>query len=397
MCDPLGSSQVLPYLAGLAKRGHEISLISFEKPERTLEERDAIALTCETAGIDWRPLPYHKRPPVLSAMVDVRQMRRLTERLHRERPFDLVHCRSYLTALVGLRMKRRYGVPFLFDMRGFWADERVDGGIWNLSNPLFRTVYRYLKQRETEFLSEADQVVSLTEAGKEILLSMRDPGAAGPPISVIPCCVDFGAFPPVTAADRAEARRSLGIASNVKVAAYLGSFGSWYMVEEMLDFFRVQLVRDPGAMFLIVSREPADEIRAVAARRGVAADRLIIRAAARPEVPRLIAAADYGLFFIKPVFSKKASSPTKMGEFLALELPIVTNGNVGDVRRIMAESDAGVVVDDFDEDAYRHALDQLDALNPDIEQWRAAARRWFDLQQGIERYHTIYESILSGS
>ena len=43
-----------------------------------------------------------------------------------------------------------------------------------------------------------------------------------------------------------------------------------------------------------------------------------------------------------PVFSKKASSPTKMGEFLALELPIVTNGGVGDVSRIMYETAAGV-------------------------------------------------------
>ena len=33
MCDPLGGSQVLPYVVGLARLGHRLDLISFEKPE----------------------------------------------------------------------------------------------------------------------------------------------------------------------------------------------------------------------------------------------------------------------------------------------------------------------------------------------------------------------------
>jgi len=168
MCDPLGGSQVLPYLFGLAKRGHQISLISFEKPERTTGERAEVAAACEAAGISWHRLPYHKRPSVLSAMYDVWQMRKLAERLHRKERFDLVHCRSYLAAMVGLGMKRRYGTHFLFDMRGFWADERVDGRIWNLSNPVFRAVFSYFKRREADFLAEADHIVSLTEEGKKI-------------------------------------------------------------------------------------------------------------------------------------------------------------------------------------------------------------------------------------
>jgi glycosyltransferase involved in cell wall biosynthesis len=394
MCDPLGGSQVLPYLVGLAKRGHEISLVSFEKPERSNKEREEVADACHRAGISWHPLPYHKRPQVLSAMYDVRRMRRLAEQLRRERRFDLVHCRSYLPALVGLGMKRRHDVAFIFDMRGFWADERIDGRIWNLSNPVLRAVYNYFKRREAEFLAQADQIVSLTQAGEDILLARRPQTEVGPPITVIPCCVDFAAFPPVTTGDRATARHLLGIAPDARVVAYVGSIGTWYMLGEMLDFFRVQLERDPDALFLIVSREPADKIRAAAARRGVPADRLIIRAASREEVPKFVAAADYGLFFIKPVFSKKSSSPTKMAEFLALELPMVTNRGVGDVERIIAESGAGVVVDRFDEDAYRKALDELEALHPDMDHWRVAARRWFDLEQGIARYDSIYKAIV---
>ena len=393
MCDQLGASQVLPYLFGLSQRGYEISLISFEKPERTAGERAAVAEACAAAGIRWHPLPYHKRPPVLSSMYDVRRMARAAERLDAEQHFDLVHCRSYLPALVGLRLKRRRGVPFLFDMRGFWADERVDGRIWNLTNPALRAVYRYFKHKEAEFLTEAGHVVSLTEEGRTILLARRPNAEAGPRISVIPCCVDFSAFAPVTAEDRAAARDRLGIPEDAKVAAYLGSFGSWYMVDEMFDFFRVQLERAPDSIFLIVSRDPAAQFEAAAVAHGVPRDRLVIRSASRPEVPKLIAAADYGLFFIMPVFSKKASSPTKMGEFLALELPMVTNGDVGDVNRIMNDTGAGATIEAFNENAYQKALTELEMLEPDMEQWRTAARHWFDLDAGVNKYDSIYRDL----
>jgi glycosyltransferase involved in cell wall biosynthesis len=396
MCDPLGGSQVLPYLFGLAEREHRISLVSFEKADRSEAEREEVRHSCTAAGIDWHPLPYHKRPPLLSSMYDVRRMRRLAARLHRQEGFDLVHCRSYLPALVGLKMKRRFGVPFVFDMRGFWADERVDGRIWNLSNPLFRAVFAYFKRREAELLAEADQVISLTEEGRKILLQRRG-GADGPPIAMIPCCVDFDAFPRVTAKVRAASRKVLGIDAKATVAAYLGSWGSWYLTDEMLDFFKVQLERDPAAILLVVSREPRDEIVAEAASRGISPDRVIVRPASRAEVPKLIAAADYGLFFIMPVFSKKASSPTKMGEFLSLELPVVTNGGVGDVERILAETGAGVVARAFDAASYQEALDALAALKPDVKRWRSAARRWFDLATGVERYDHIYDAIAKGS
>ena len=35
-------------------------------------------------------------------------------------------------------MKREKGAKFFFDMRGFWADEKKDGGTWNQNKFLFR-------------------------------------------------------------------------------------------------------------------------------------------------------------------------------------------------------------------------------------------------------------------
>src|SRR5438270_5278488 len=119
MTDPLGRSQVLPYLEGLAARGHEITLLSCEKPTRMVADDDAVQAICDRAGIDWRPVAYHKSPPVLSGILDVAVLKRAAARLHRLKRFDIVHCRSYMAAIAGDRLKRTEGVPFLFDMRGF--------------------------------------------------------------------------------------------------------------------------------------------------------------------------------------------------------------------------------------------------------------------------------------
>ena len=64
---------------------------------------------------------------------------------------DLIHCRSYITSIVALKIKIKYNIPFIFDMRGFYADERVDGKIWNKSNFIFKNVYNYFKRKEKEF------------------------------------------------------------------------------------------------------------------------------------------------------------------------------------------------------------------------------------------------------
>lgn len=393
LTDPLGRSQVLPYLAGLAGRGHLITVLSAEKPARLAADCPRIRALCEAAGIDWRPIPYHKQPPVLSSAWDAMALRRAAAWLHRHKRFDIAHCRSYIPAAAGLHLKRRYGVRFLFDMRGFWPDEKVEGKSWPQADPVFRLVYRYFKALEAALLEGADHIVSLTRKGREQLLTRPQFQPAGPEITVIPCCVDFGHFPLIAAADRAAARADLGIAGDARVLAYLGSLGSWYMLDEMLDFFRTMAARERDAVFLFVTPDAPGPILEAARARRVPPDRLVIRAAAREEVPRFMAAADLGIFFIAPVFSKIASSPTKMGEMLALGLPIVTNAGVGDIAEIVEDTGCGVAIKQFDQAAYSQALDSISAMEKAPARQREQALPWFNVEVGIARYDEIYRSL----
>src|SRR4029453_361112 len=135
----------------------------------------------------------------------------------RREAFDIVHCRSYIPARAGLALKERFRTKLLFDMRGFWPDEKVEGGSWNVGNTLYRAVYRYFKRLESRLLRGADQIISLTEAGKAQLLTRSELAANPAAITVIPCCVDFGHFPLATPEWRKSARDRLSIAADSHV------------------------------------------------------------------------------------------------------------------------------------------------------------------------------------
>ncbi len=392
MTDPLGRSQVLPYLAGLAARGHRITILSCEKPRESGQAAE-VARICNEAGIEWRPIAYHKNPPIFSSIYDAAMLTRRARKLHRERGFDIVHCRSYIPALAGLSLKHRFNVRFLFDMRGFWADERAEGGSWRKDHPIFGRIYRFFKDKERIFLADADHVVSLTRnARTEIEEHMLPPGSDRP-ISVIPCCVDFGHFALVSANLRKAGRESLGIDPDRNVLAYLGSLGGNYMLDEMLLFFRAYKERRPGSLFLFISRDDPAMIRAAAAARDIRADEVMIVSATRDQVPSFLCAADAGIAFKQPSFSAKACSPTKIGEMLAVGVPIAANTGVGDVDAVLADTRAGVIVDRFDGEAIAKAADDLLAIGCDRAAIRAGAKRWFDLAEGIEQYDRIYRSL----
>jgi glycosyltransferase involved in cell wall biosynthesis len=393
--DPLGQSQVLPYVRGLAKAGHTIHLISFEKAARFDALRDRLMAVMRDAGIEWHPQPYTKRPPVLSTIWDLHRLRQTARRLHREHHFDLVHCRSYIAALIGMELKRRSGVQFVFDMRGLWADEKVEGGAWNMHNPLFRWIYRFFKAREADFVTEADAIVSLTNAGRSEIERWKAYAVRRPPISVIPCASDFGAVEVTTAAARARARVELDIPLDALVVVYLGSLGTWYMLGEMLDWFAVLKRFQPDAQFLFVTPDSPEMVWRAAVARGIDPADILAVSAVRDRVPSYLRAADIGVFFYRPTYSKLSTCPTKLGELLAMGIPVVTNSGIGDVDQIVETLGAGVIVREFTEAAYAQSAEQLCRLrNIDPYSLRARAQELFDLAPAVKEYDALYRTVL---
>ncbi|MBG8552292.1 glycosyltransferase [Hymenobacter guriensis] len=394
MTDPLGQSQVLPYLVGLSARGYEITLLSTEKRERYTQHAKTIQDITSQAGIRWETIFFTSNPPVLAKLYDRYQLRAKAVALHKQHRFDMTHCRSYVSAEVGLYLKQKFGVKLLFDMRGFWVDERVEGGMWNLKNPVYRQAYRNYKQKEAAFIAASDGIISLTENGKNEMLTW--PSYRQAPISVIPCSADFSVFPLVTKQARQASRRTLGLQPEGLVISYLGSIGAWYLLDEMLQQFAAIKQQYPAAKMLFVTQEPLAEILTAAAKvPGLQADDFLVRPATRTEVPGLIAASDVNLFFIKQSYSKKASSPTKLGEILAMGLPVICNDGVGDVAGIIEQTGGGIALSNLNVAEFdKAALAIPSLLAKDGGEIREKAQQYYDLDNAIASYYAMYQQLL---
>jgi glycosyltransferase involved in cell wall biosynthesis len=395
MTDPLGQSQVLPYLTELAKQGYRFTLLSFEKKERYETEKEIIEKIASEASIKWVPLFFTSRPPLLSKMYDRWKLLRKAKQLQRKEQFDLVHCRSYIAAEGGLLLKKKFGTKFLFDMRGFWADERVDNGQWDLKKMIYRKFYNFYKRQEKAFLLNADGIVSLTKAGKELLKKKEE--YKGLLIDVIPCCADLSHFDfqNVKQEQKVQIREDLGISSDKKIITYLGSIGGWYMTKEMFQFYNRLLLKYPEFVMLILTKDDKEKVIKEAQDNGIQAEKIFVRYAKRQEVPVYLSISNCSIFFIRPTFSKAASSPTKHAELMGMGVPVICN-DIGDTGIIIKETGTGVVVDKFTIEEYDKLVGQFtEFLSLPANFIRDSAFNYFDLKMGTEKYSQLYHRILN--
>lgn len=382
MLEPLGQSQVLAYLKKLSA-DRTIHLISFEKGDDWTDSRERLRVDADisAAGIVWHPLRYHKRPSAVATGWDVACGTLLAAWLVTRYRLRILHARSYVASVMALAVKRLTGAKFIFDMRGFWADERVDGELWHAEGAMYRVAKRF----ERQFLVAADHVVSLTHAA--VAEMQRFPYLKGrmPAFTVIPTCADLNRFRPVHATRSGEF-----------VLGYVGAAGTWYLFDHAVACFRELLRARAQARFLIVNRGEHAFIHRRLQHVGIPRESVEVTCSTHDEVPHFIRRMDAAVFFIKPVFSKQASSPTKLAEFLGCGVPCLSNSGVGDMASILQAERVGVAISSFDEVSIQDGLQQLLALASDphtSSRCVAAARKHFSLEQGVAKYRAIYEAL----
>lgn len=393
LTDPLGGSQILPYLRSIAAHPRKMHVLSFEKPERFAVAGSQLASELAEEGICWTPLAF-SRGGKLAKVWDLARMYYIAVRLTMKHRFGIVHCRSYQAAQVGCLLKRWFGLKVLFDMRGLWVDERVDGGIWQLARMVDRLAYRHYKRIERSLLECADHVVALTDRVVPELRRLAPRMQAE--IAVIPCCADFTHFKVLTSSEIAGVRGKLGIPAEAFVLGYLGSLGTWYCLEEMLDLFIMAARRRPDVHMLLITRDWESAHATLLNARGGAelAARLHVRAASRVEVPALIGAVDVMLSFIKPAYSKMASSPTKLAEAFACGVPVICNRGIGDVDKQVEALSAGVIVDMTDSTALGELGMRLGAVKAlGGQALRERAMRVLDLPVAADSYRRVYDAL----
>lgn len=387
--EPLTQTQVLPYLRELSRSRIKTRLLTFEPAwPRSWgdEERRAWRERLRGDGIEWEALAYHKKPSALATLYDILVGTLTIVRLARRERIDVLHARTHIPLVMALLARRLCGAKIIFDIRGLVADEYVDAGIWRTTG----FVYRMIKWVERIGIGRAEQIVVLTERMFAWLVEDMEVDPAK--IEVIPCCADFSRFD----GNSSGAAPETGLAGRFEVV-YAGSVTGLYLLEEMARFFLALRERRPNAYLRILTASPAAEVSETLSNLGLGAEDYWIGAVPPSEIPVYLRRAKVGLSFRKPTFSQIAASPTKIPEYLAAGIPVVSNAGIGDTDRSLLDDRVGIVVRDFSRKAYDEAVVALLELLDDADltaRCRRSAYERFDLEKvGAERYRRLYRRI----
>jgi glycosyltransferase involved in cell wall biosynthesis len=385
--EPLGQSLVLPAVKKLASLGADLTLVTFEKPtdiERRAE-MEKIKLSLKQQGVEWLPLRYHKRPKVPATAFDMINgcARSIVARL-RSKP-DIIHARTFIGGLMGLALAPLLRAKLVYHNEGFYPDEQVDGGVWQAGSTPHR-VARFLEHR---LYSRADGVVALSHRAKSCIEEIPAIERKSTPVIVVPSCVDLNQFRLSETRPKLE-RDPLRL-------IYIGSVGGRYILDKIGRFVAIASREMDRVHLRVLTRAEPELIQSMlnagALSKGLYSTDCVPYSAVPEELMRQHA----GLFFLTEGISEHGCSPTKIGEYWAVGLPVVTTPNVSDTDDIVRRERVGVIVREHSDDAYRSAIKELHSLLKDPElatRCRRAAETHYALEPACERQLALYRDLV---
>lgn len=387
--EPLGQSIVLPPVTKLAAMGAAVTLITFEKAADLARrsEMDRIHAALERHGVHWVPLRYHKRPKGPAKLFDVLHgVGAGLELAARQRP-DIVHARTFFGGVIGALLAPLVGAKLIYHAEGFYPDEQVDGGFWaegSLPHRAARLVEQFLYGR-------ANGIVVLSERAKAVVERLPVVQRRASPVIVVPSCVDLELFPAVGRPPRHPAEHLRLV--------YVGSTGGRYLFQRVAEFAAVAY-RRLGLMTLRVLSAGGAPLETMLRDSGLPTHAWSVGSVPHSCMPEELARQDVGLFLFTRGISEHGCSPTKVGEYWAMGLPVVITPNVSDTEDIVRRERVGVLLPEFSDEAYERALDELIALleDPGLPgRCRAAAEKYYGLAAACERIQGLYTALFGDS
>lgn len=132
----------------------------------------------------------------------------------KKKKIDLIHGHTpYLFASLGEIVAHKIGIPFIYEVRGFWEDTNVILGLYKESDK----EYQKIQYKETQLMNKSDAVITLGRRMKKELIIR---GVNKNKIYIIPNAVDMKYFQPIP--PDPEIKKNLKI-NKKQVVAYIGS------------------------------------------------------------------------------------------------------------------------------------------------------------------------------
>jgi PEP-CTERM/exosortase A-associated glycosyltransferase len=308
-----------------------------------------------------------------------------------ERP-SIIHAASnFMVGLPSIVAARRLGLPVVYEVRGMWEVTRVSRDPEWQGSEHHETYVRL----ETLAASEADAVITLTEALKEELVRRGVPAER---ITVVPNSVDSGQFV-VEPRDR-ELERQLGLEGK-RVIGYVGSFVQYEGLDDLL--YAASVVLDRGVdlrLLLVGDGDQLPRLRKLVAELELEDQVILTGRVPFADVQRYYSLIDVAVFPRKPLPVTEMVSPMKPFEAMATEKAVLVS-SVRALEEIVADGETGMVFQKGDIDNLAGVLEVMVSdpelcarLGKNAREWVVANRSW---DRAADKIVEVYRAVGAGN
>jgi hypothetical protein len=227
----------------------------------------------------------------------------------------------------------KWRLDFIYDSDGLSADEVIE------FRRSLKSLILYIPARIMEacLLWRADLVLTRSNWTKEIL-QKRMPIARNRRYVELNNGCDPSKYGEVTAMEKEEIRRDLGLSRKDMVFVYLGSYGPQYEFEMMLNAFRkIHLTNFKKKLLIFVPANDVAPVKKLVEKHDIDLNSYIVRNTGHSQTPILLAAADFGFSLRQESFSMKHVKPLKTREYLFSGLSVIYSVSTGDAAGLPKE------------------------------------------------------------
>lgn len=349
---------------GLKNNGYEVICVS--RPGFPLDvdgdHQGKDISSCDTVdGIPYYRILNPQRKNIAGNAYMLEAAKAIQQFLRQQQVDIVVAASNHLTAIPAGIAARALGLPYFYEVRGFWEVTRIS------REPEYEKTPQYAGQirNETEAAIHADAVFTLTTPMKEELMRR---GVSAEKITLLPNSCDPERFNP-RSRDQVLAAK-LDIPAHVPVIGYIGSFVQYEGLENLAQAAALLLKKNIDFRLLLVGNENAsstergpitEEILRVAREEGLAEKLIMPGRIPHEEVESYYSLIDIAPFPRKPQPVTEMVSPMKPLEALAMEKAIIVS-SVRALTEMVTDQQTGLI---FEKGNIQDLADKLEMLIQD--------------------------------
>tara|TARA_Y100000590_G_scaffold457581_1_gene610506 strand:+ start:1166 stop:2305 length:1140 start_codon:yes stop_codon:yes gene_type:complete len=365
--DSISKSQIIPLLKDLSKI-YEISLISFEK--KKIHKKIKFIKT-------WNQIEYKQN--LISKLFSIINCFFLSLSITKQKKIKVIHCRSYLPALIAYLVKKRLKVKYIFDIRGLWFNEKYDA---KLINKFF---FNILKIIEKKLYQNSDHIITLSL--KSIKYISNEFKIKKNKINYVSCFTDSKKF----------YKSRANIKDNI-IFGYFGNVKLSYNFNKVLNFFNTFNKINKNWRLIFANNDLNKKEKKNIFKSFKYKNKVFIVNSNFETINKIYEKINIGIYFLKEDFSKIASCPTKLGEMLSCGIPVITNKGIGDINiYINDKKKAGFMVNKINYNNLNKINNKINNKKSYLKLKKNAkfiANEYFEKNKNILKYKKIYNQLI---